>query len=213
MKKFLLTAMIAALLVVPMGGAALADSSEATPSEAVVSEDQVYVPGNVPAESDMLQSMAPAVHGAVLAMLHHNLIVFDRSNSELGWETLYNMLSLYGQMDERSEYIGEDLVLPVESAMDFSSALFASFDSLGQIPADLSDRMVYSREIDSYRLVCGSDSLAQIQLESSKPDGNNVDLTGSLVYLVDGSDLARFQATLQSADNLFGYTIVELKLL
>lgn len=213
MKKFLLTTMIAALLILPMGGAALADSPEAIPSDVVVSEEQEYVPGSVPAESDMLQSMAPAVHGAVLAMLHHNLTVFDRTNTDLGWETLYNMLSLYGQMDDRSDYIGEDLVLPVESAMDFSSALFPSFDSLGPMPAGLSDRMAYSPEIDSYRLVCGNDSLAQIQLESSHSDGDKVDLTGSLVYLVDGSDLARFQATLQPSDNLFGYTIVELKLL
>ncbi len=213
MKKYLLTAMILALLVFPMGGAALADDREIAPSDAVISEGLDYVPGDVPAEIDMLQSMTPAVHAAVLAMLHHNLTAFDRANSDLGWETLYNMLSLYGQMDDRSDYVGEDLVLPVESAMDFSSALFPSFDSLGQMPADLSDRMVYSPEVDSYRLICGSDSLAQIQLESSLREGDSLELTGSLVYLVDGSDLARFQAILQPADNLFGYTVMALNLL
>ncbi|MGE4276239.1 MAG: hypothetical protein AB7E30_03565 [Lawsonibacter sp.] len=213
MKKYLLTLMIAALLILPMGGAALADSPETASSDALVSEELEYVPGSVPAETDMLQSITPAVHAAVLAMLHHDLAVFDRTDPALGWETLYNMLSLYGQMDDRSEYIGEDLVLPVESVMDFSSALFPSFDTLGQLPADLSDRMVYSPEIDSYQLVCGNDSLAQIQLKSSLRDGDNVELTGSLVYLVDGSDLARFQATLQPSDNMFGYTIMELNLL
>ena len=37
-------------------------------------------------------------------------------------------------------------------------------------------------------------------------------LTGSLSYLVDGSDLAQFQATLQPRDNMFGYTITSLVL-
>ena len=32
-------------------------------------------------------------------------------------------------------------------------------------------------------------------------------------YLVDGSDLAQFQATLQPRDNMFGYTITALELL
>ena len=37
--------------------------------------------------------------------------------------------------------------------------------------------------------------------------GSTVKLTGALVYLADGSDLGEFEATLQSQDNMFGYTI------
>lgn len=209
MKKLLLTAMIAALLVLPMEGVALAKSPEAS----APAQSEGFVPGGVPAETDALESMVPAVHAVILAMIHHDLTVFDAANREVGWEALYNMLSLYGQMDERAEYLEEDLILPAETAMDFSAALFSRFQSLGQIPDALSDRMAYAPEIDSYRLVCGSDTLAQINLESSRAVGNTLEVTGALVYLVDGRDLARFRVVFQPQDNMFGYTITGLELL
>lgn len=214
MKKLLLTAMIATLLIVPLQGVAMAETQEAVSSETAVSQDSTFVPGEVPAQTDAVQSMTPAVHAMILAMFHYNLSQFDYSNPQLGWETLYNMLSLYGQMDERSEYLDERLVLPVETVMDFSSAIFSGFDYLGGLPADLSDRMVYDPEVDSYLVTCGSDSLAEIQLTDSQEASDGVlTLTGTLSYLVDGSDLAQFRATLQPRDNMFGYTITALELL
>lgn len=213
MKKLLLTAMIATLLIVPFQGVAMAENQETLSSETTVSQDSGFVPGEVPAQTDAVQSMTPAVHAMILAMFHYNLTQFDYSNPQLGWETLYNMLSLYGQMDERSEYLNEQLVLPVETARDFSSAIFSSFDQLGALPADLSDRMVYDAEVDSYLVTCGSDTLAEIHLSnSSEAADGTLTLTGTLSYLVDGSDLAQFQATLQPRDNMFGYTITALEL-
>lgn len=212
MKKLLLTTMIAALLILPMGGVASAKNQETVPSEAFASQEMDYIPGNVPAETDALQSMTPAIHAMILAMIHHDLTVFDSTDSDLSWETLYNMLSLYGQLDQRSDYIDEDLLFPVETAADFSASLFPDLESLGRIPADLSDRMTYISRLDSYRLVCGDDGLAQIQLESSRQVNGNLEITGALVYLVDGSNLARFHAALQPRDNMFGYTIVGLEL-
>lgn len=213
MKKLLLTAMIATLLIVPLQGVAMAENQEALSSEPAVSQDSGFVPGEVPAQTDAIQSMTPAVHAMILAMFHHNLTQFDYTDPALGWETLYNMLSLYGQMDERAEYLNEQLVLPVETAMDFSSAIFSGFDQLGALPADLSDRMVYDAEVDSYLVTCGNDSLAEIHLtNSSQAADGALTLTGTLSYLVDGSDLAQFQATLQPRDNMFGYTITALEL-
>ena len=130
MKKLLLTAMIATLLLVPLQGVAMAETQEAVSPESAASQDSAFVPGEVPAQTDAVQSMTPAVHAMILAMFHHDLSQFDYSDPELGWETLYNMLSLYGQMDERSEYLDEQLILPAETAMDFSSAIFSSFVSL-----------------------------------------------------------------------------------
>ena len=49
-----------------------------------------------------MESMSPALHALVLAMLNHDVKHFDLENSSLTWEGLYNMLSLYGQMDTRS---------------------------------------------------------------------------------------------------------------
>ena len=146
-------------------------------------------------------------------MLHQEQDRFSPDNGELVWESLYNMLSLYGQLDERSSYVNGDLVLPVETVLDFSSALTPSLEGLVSLPDDLSDRMVYASEIDSYRLACGDDGLAQIRLESSRSQDRSLELTGDLVYLVDGTSLARFQATLQPGDNLFGYAITALELL
>lgn len=212
MKKLLLTAMIAALLVMPLAGVALAQTPEAS-APAGTAQEPDFDPGCVPAETDALASMTPALHAVVLAMLHQEQDRFSPDNGELVWESLYNMLSLYGQLDERSSYVNGDLVLPVETVLDFSSALIPSLEDLGSLPEDLSDRMVYASEIDGYRLACGDDGLAQIRLESSRSQDRNLELTGDLVYLVDGTSLARFQATLQPGDNLFGYAITALELL
>lgn len=212
MKKLLLTAMIAALLVMPLAGVALAQTPEAS-APAGTAQEPAFGPGCVPAETDALASMTPALHAVVLAMLHQEQDRFSPDNGELVWESLYNMLSLYGQLDERSSYVNGDLVLPVETVLDFSSALTPSLEDLVALPDDLSDRMVYASEIDSYRLACGDDGLAQIRLESSRSQDRSLELTGDLVYLVDGTSLARFQATLQPGDNLFGYAITALELL
>ena len=213
MKKLLLTAMLAALLVMPLEGAALAQTPEASAPAADTAQELGFDPGCVPAETDALESMTPAIHAVVLAMLHQEQTVYSPQNAQLPWEALYNMLSLYGQMDDRSDYVGEDLVLPTEAALDFSTALTLSLDALGPLPEELSDRMVYDAELDSYRLACGSDSLAQIRLDSSRDAGRELELTGTLVYLVDNTDLARFRVTLRSQDNLFGYTVAGLELL
>ena len=220
MKKLLLTAMIAAILIVPFHGVAMAQNEEtaspessASQLEPSVSPEDGFVPGEVPAQTDAAQSMTPAIHAMIMAMFHYGLEGFNFSDAQLGWETLYNMLSLYGQMDERSDYLDEQLVLPVETAMDFSSAIFANFAQLGSLPAELSDRMVYDPEIDSYLVTCGSDSLAEVRLTSSRQtDGGALVLEGELVYVVDNSSLAGFQATLQPRDNMFGYTISQLTL-
>lgn len=217
MKKTLLTALAAVMLVVSAQGVILARAQEAVPAQnaqtQAVQTEEGSLPGEVPAQSSAVDSMTPALHAVVLAMLNHEQAVFDSGDPVLGWEALYNMLSLYGQLDERSDYVGEDLVLPVETVMDFSAALVPSFSQLGGLPEDLSDRLAYDEEIDSYLVTCGSDSLAQIQVTQLENQNGTLNVTGALVYLVDGSDLAQFRAVLAPRDNMFGYTIAEMELL
>ena len=122
------------------------------------------------------------------------------------------MLSLYGQLDERSEYVGEDLLLPRETVQDYAAALPMS-GALGDLPDDLSDRMIYDASSDSYRVVCGNDSLAEIQLNQTVQANGTLRLAGRLVYVVDGSSLAQFQAVLQPTDSMFGYVITSMELL
>lgn len=217
MKKTLLTALAAVMLVVSAQGVILARAQEAVPAQNAQTQamqtEEGSLPGEVPAQSSAVDSMTPALHAVVLAMLNHEQAVFDSGDPVLGWEALYNMLSLYGQLDERSDYVGEDLVLPVETVMDFSAALVPSFSQLGGLPEDLSDRLAYDEEIDSYLVTCGSDSLAQIQVTQLENQNGTLNVTGALVYLVDGSDLAQFRAVLAPRDNMFGYTIAEMELL
>ena len=217
MKKTLLTALAAVMLVVSAQGVILARAQEAVPAQNAQTQamqtEEGSLPGEVPAQSSAVDSMTPALHAVVLAMLNHEQAVFDSGDPVLGWEALYNMLSLYGQLDERSDYVGEDLVLPVETVMDFSAALVPSFSQLGGLPEDLSDRLAYDEEIDSYLVTCGSDSLAQIQVTQLENQNGTLSVTGALVYLVDGSDLAQFRAVLAPRDNMFGYTIAEMELL
>ena len=168
MKKLLLTTIIASLLILPFGTVAMADMTEAPDTQA---EQLDYAPGNVPAETGALDSMTPALHAAILAMVNLGQRELDLSDPVAAWETLYNMLSLYRQMDDRSEYLDEELVLPSETVMDYASALFTGTAPLSPIPEALSDRIRYDGKLDSYLLTCGDDSLAEIQLTSMDADG------------------------------------------
>ena len=209
MKKFLLTGLIAALLILPLGNVALAESQEASQPE---SQGEEYVPGGVPAQTGALESMEPALHAVLMAMLNHNAASFDTSDTALAWESLYNMLSLYGQLDDRSQYQGEDLLVPSETVRDYAAALVDSFDTLGPLPEFLTDRLTCDAASDSYLVVCGNDSLAEIQIRSTQNSGGTLSVTGDLVYLVDGSSLAQFQAVLSPQDNMFGYAVTQLSL-
>ena len=212
MKKYLLSILTAALLLAPLQGI-LVQAQGPVPAQENASPVQEQNPsGTSPAQTDAVASMTPAIHAVILAMLHQDAASFDGAEPVLGWEALYNMLSLYGQLDDRSEYLGEDLVLPVETVMDFAVALVPSYASLGSLPSELADRMVYDPEIDSYLVTCGSDSLSQIQVENVERTGQVLHLSGALVYLVDGSALARFQAVFTPQDNMFGYTISHLEI-
>ena len=212
MKKTLLTALLAALLLLPLESVALANHTADSSPETSQSQELDYVPGGVPAQTGAAESMTPALHAMLMAMVNHDLTAYDSTDPLLAWETLYNMLSLYGQLDERAEYVGEDLLLPSETVMDYAAALPAGTE-LGPMPQALSDRMRYDSSTDSYLVVCGNDSLAEIQLEQTTQHNGSLQFTGRLVYLVDGSSLFRFQTELQPRDSMFGYTITAMNLL
>lgn len=207
MKKKLLTLMTAALLILPLGTVALANHQEAS-----LPEDQPFAAGAVPAETGVTESMAPVLHAVVLGMLNHDAAALDLSDPVTAWECLYNMLSLYGQLDSRSEYRGEDLLFPAETVGDYAAALNLDPANLGPLPEELSDRMTYLSGEDSYLVSCGNDSLAEPRMRAARQQDGLLYLSGSLVYLVDGEDLARFQAVLQPQDNMFGYVITGVEL-
>lgn len=205
MKKVLLTAVIASILILPLANVALADHEQASNQPAVE-----YVPGGAPAQTDTLQSMSPAIHGVVLAMLNHGTDTFSPENADLAWESLYNMLSMYGQLDDRATQNNGWLTLPAETVQDYTAALGVTPEQLGALPEALSDRLIYEADNDCYRVACGDEGLIQFQLRDSADGG--LSLTGALTDLTDGSVLVTFQVQLQLQDNLFGYMISDVTL-
>jgi len=207
MKKLLMTALIAALLVVPLGSVALADDLETSEENLELVE---FVPGAVPAAMTPTESVNPAVHATLLAMLNHGAADLDSAEPLLVWESLYNMLSLYGQMDDRSEYQEELLILPAETVMDYAAVLCPGFDVTAPIPEELADRLTYDAASDCFQIVCGSDALAETRFSTAIGEDGLLYLDGSLLYLVDDSELAAFQGVLTPSDNLFGYVVTDL---
>lgn len=203
-KKLLTAALITSMLILPVNSAGPVNSPEAS------SPEQAYLPGDVPAETGAAESMTPALHALVLAMLNHDTSRFDFNNTALTWEGLYNMLSLYGQMDSRALSEQGELLLPEETVLDYAAALDLDASRLGDPPAAIRDRLNYDNVSRSYVVVCGEDNLAQIQVESLTASGDGYMLTGALVYEVENEVLVRFQASLQPRDNMFGFVVSAL---
>ena len=206
MKKLLLTALIAAMMALPLGTVAMADDKPLSESPMV---NEAYIPGEAPAQSD-ISFMAPALHAVLLAMENQDAASFTTEDPVMSWEMLYNLLSMYGQLDDRSNYDGDVLVLPAETVMDFSSALFSSPLSPDSLPAELTDRITYDADCDEYRLFCGSDDLAEVVITNTRDLGDALAVSGKLMFLAENTELACFSATLAKADNLFGYTLIGL---
>jgi len=79
-KKTLSAALIFSLLVLPVSSVTPAGAPEASAMA------QSYLPGDVPAETDAAESMSPALHALVLAMLNHDVGRFDFADASLTWE-------------------------------------------------------------------------------------------------------------------------------
>lgn len=208
MKKLLMTALIASLLILPFAGTALAVPEEA----AAPNQVQEFLPGRVPAQTDVTESMSPALHAVSLAMINQDASRFDPDDSELVWESLYNLLSLYGQLDNRVVQDGDILLLPEETAWDYAAALALDLDGMGNLPAGILDRLSYDNVSHNYGVTPGEDGLSQIEVRDVQKTSDRLQLTGALVYLPDGRDLIQFQADLQLQDNMFGYSLTGMRL-
>lgn len=206
MKKISMALLISLVLLLPAGGTALAGHAEA-PAPGEVRE---FLPGSVPAETGPAESMSPALHALVLACLDQEAARFDLDDRDLAWEGLYIMLSLYGQMDSRSVTEEGELFLPEETVQDYAAALDLDLEELGELPAAIRDRLDYDSASRCFVVVCGSDDLARIQVDSAPAPGGGLSLAGALVYEAEDRILARFQAELQPRDNMFGYAITAM---
>lgn len=208
MKKLLASLTILTILALPLGSAAFAEQQ--TPSIDLSVEE---VHGNIPAQADAAQAMYPAVHSLVLAMTENDL-EYAPEDGEFLWTSLYYMLSLYGQMDERAELTDDMLILPAETVADYAGALFSNFDGLPALPREMNGRVSYDWQNDTFRLARGDAGLTETRLgEITELGGGRVQVAGALVSLEDESVLCSFTVDLVRNNSMFGYAISGLDIL
>ena len=147
MKKWMIALMMAALLIVPMGGIAYA-VGEGAPAAPAAGE---FIPGDVPAQSGTMDAMVAPVNALVMCMVEQGLAYNDQDDVFL-WNSLYYMLSLCGQMDERAELTDDTLILPSEVVQDYAAALYPDVATLPEIPAPISERISYRAADVTYLL-------------------------------------------------------------
>ena len=208
MKKLLASLTILTILALPLGSAASAEQ-QTPPADLSVEE----VHGNIPAQADAAQTMYPAVHSLVLAMTENDL-EYAPEDSEFLWTSLYYMLSLCGQMDERAELTDDMLILPAETVADYAGALFSNFDGLPALPREMNGRVSYDWQNDTFRLARGDAGLTETRLgEITELGGGRVQVAGALVSLEDESVLCSFTVDLVRNNSMFGYAISGLDIL
>ena len=210
MKKWMIALMMAALLIVPMGGIAYA-VGEGAPAAPVAGE---FIPGDVPAQSGTMDAMvAPCqrpgdVHGGTGPGL-------QRPGMTCSCGTACTICSsLCGQMDERAELTDDMLILPAETVADYAGALFSNFDGLPALPREMNGRVSYDWQNDTFRLARGDAGLTETRLgEITELGGGRVQVAGALVSLEDESVLCSFTVDLVRNNSMFGYAISGLDIL
>lgn len=204
LKRLAVMAVIIPMLMLPVSSVSPADLGESSP---------VCPSGDAPAQTEAAEVMLPAVHGSLLAMLHHDARSFSPEDGALAWEGLYNMLSLYGALDNRSDERNGELYLPEETVWDYAAALGLRPEGLGPLPAELRDRMNYDNVSRCYVLTCGDAGPARLLTDSLQAEDGAVLLTGSFFDPAEDQVLARFQAELRPRDSMFGFALTALSVL
>ncbi|MCI8870524.1 MAG: hypothetical protein HFF39_08305 [Lawsonibacter sp.] len=210
MKRTLIALSLTAALLCTLGGwACAAGEKDLRPS----AQAEGYIPGDVPAESTAMDAMVPPINALVLCMLEQDL-VYNESSDVFLWNSLYYMISLYGQMDTRAELTDDTLILPSETVRDYAAALFTNYAGLPALPAHLRDRVSYDADQDCYRLARGDAGLSETRVDrADKLPGGLLQVSGALIALEDEGELCRFQAILSANNSMFGYSVSGLEIL
>ena len=219
MKKQFISLILILTMVVAMGSFVFAEEQktleqkEQTITAPVGIGSEVFQPGDVPAQNERMESMIPPVNALVMCMLEQNITYHDEDDTFF-WNGLYYMLSFYGQMDERAEFTDETMTLPSEAVEDYAAALFTNFNGLTPIPVEMQDSIRYNPETDTYETQRGDMGLAQIRMDDvqNQADGTLL-VTGAMVYTVDNTELAQFQAVMTENNGMFGYAINNLTII
>ena len=208
MKKKLISVLMIVVMLFSLGGLAYADNVKDLRSRDGVE----FIPGTVPAESAAMDGMIPPVNALVLSMLEHDL-AYDESSDVFLWNSVYYMISLYGQMDSRAELTDDQLILPSETVADYAAALFSNYSGLPALPEQMKDRVTYNAANDTYSLARGDAGLSETQILQMTRLGNGaVEVFGAVISLADESTMCTFTATLHVNNSMFGYSIAGLNI-
>ena len=226
MKKTLISLVLIAAMLCSFGGLVYADDVKDLPEQQpeaaaavtavsvqAVAPGMEFIPGSVPAESAPMEGMIPPINALVLSMLEQDL-VYDEDSDVFLWNSVYYMISLYGQMDSRAELTDDTLILPTETLEDYAAALFTNYHGLPQLPEQLKDRVSYDSQNDTYRLARGDAGLSETRLSAARqmPDGT-IQVNGTLVALENENPLCSFTAVLTANNSMFGYSISGLNIM
>jgi len=208
MKRVVLSLLLA-LSLLTVSGFSLAEEVQG-PLTSAGAEEAVFIPGSVPAESEAMTGMIAPVNAVVMCMVENDM-AYDRTDGLFLWRSVYYMLSLYGEMDQRAELTGDTLIAPSEMVQDYAGAMFGSMPAL---PQGVDKRLSYDEKSDSYLLARGDAGQSETVFTSVtvRADGL-VELSGAMRALDDGSEIAAFSALLTPKDNMFGYEICQLDIL
>lgn len=210
MKKTLISLTLAASLLCAAGAPAYADHIGESPNESAAAQAETFIPGSVPAESYDMEGMIPPINAMVLCMLEQGLD-YDENDDMFLWNSVYYMISLYGQMDSRAQLTDGELILPAETVEDYAASLFTNYEVLPQLPEELSDRVIYCAEEDTYYLARGDAGLSEIRIqEIERLPGAKSQVSGVLAALEDESAICTFTAVLMANESMFGYSISDL---
>ncbi len=207
MKKAIISLTLAASLLCTAGIPAYANHTEDLQTETAPVQVEAFLPGSVPAQSYDIESMIPPVNALVLCMLEQGLD-YNEGDDVFLWNSVYYMISLYGQLDSRAELTDGELILPVVTVEDYAAALFTNYEALPELPDALKDRVTYDAENDSYHLARGDAGLSETRIESVEHlPGAKTQVTGTLVALENESPICTFTAVLMANDSMFDYSI------
>lgn len=210
MKKRLTSVALTIALLLSIGSYATAQDTTTTDTQVEASQYtglNYYRDGDVPAQSAMEDTMLPPVTALVMSMVEKEMS-YNSSDAQFCWNSLYYMLSLYGQLDSRAQLTDDTLILPTEAVQDYAAALFGDLNGLPQLPQSLEDSITVADGL--YYLSRGDAGLSTIEIGSTlNLDDGTVLAMGQMVYDVDGTVLCTFTVKLQPNDTMFGYSICD----
>ena len=214
MKKLIAGLLAVCLLTALMAATASADdhsmNQEIILTEEATIPDVTFPAGSVPAEAEWTDGIRLPVHALTVSMWEHDL-TYDTSSAPFVWNSLYYVLSLYGEMDDRAQLTQDALLLPSEVVNDFARALFSGLEQLPALPPESDGFVRYDAAADTYHLSLGDFALTQMVLNplTAQSDGTFT-AEGTLLALEDDSPLCSFHITLVENDTRFGFSILDV---